>query len=142
MRILQIVSSKSKDLGSALILVPVHFALTHRCAGKGLFSREQSTRDTTEALMFVGSFRPHVSASMKSWCLRCLLNVSEVEEVQMSADRALQRLGSGTPTASSPNVWKPQSLRQNSTMVVQTPSYKVIKMRVDIQGFFFCHPDN
>lgn len=90
--------------------------------GKALISLEQSMHDTTE--VFLRSFRPHVSASVKSWCLRYLLNVSEVEDVQISAGRALQRLGSGTLRALSPNVWKPQSLRQDSAAVVQAPGYK------------------
>lgn len=89
--------------------------------GKALISIEQSICDTTKAFMFVGSFRPHVSASVKSWCLRYFLNVSEVEDVQMSAGRSLQRLGSGILRASSLNVWKPESPRQDSAAVVQAP---------------------
>lgn len=70
--------------------------------GKALISPEQSMRDTAGALIIAGSFRPRVSASVEKWCLRRLLNVSE--EVQMSAGRALRRVGAVTPRALSPNV--------------------------------------
>lgn len=72
-------------------------------AGKDLISTERPLRDATEALIFVGSFRPHVSASVKSCSLRRLLNVSEVEQVQTSVGRALQRFGPVTLRAPSPN---------------------------------------
>lgn len=70
--------------------------------GKALHSPEQAMRDTAGVLIIVGSFRPHVAASVEKWCLRRLLNVSE--EVQMSAGRALRRAGAVTLRDLSPNV--------------------------------------
>lgn len=60
----------------------------------------------------------------------------------MSAGRALQRLGSGTLRALSPNVWKPQSLRQDSAALVQAPGYKDACWHSGFFVFFFCRPDN
>lgn len=69
--------------------------------GKTPISPEQSMRDTAGELIIVGSFRPRVSAGVKKWCLRRLLNVSE--EVQMSAGRALRRVGAATLRAPFPH---------------------------------------
>lgn len=59
--------------------------------GKALHSPEQSMRDTAGVLIIVGSFRPHVAASVEKWCLRRLLNVSE--EVQMEVELQVELSG-------------------------------------------------